>query len=335
MLDVGATCEITVEAGQIIVSGDTNKVTVSQKDAKTWVVTAKEKGDTNVQVRGGDDQSLITTIDVHVNNQAPTRGDKMHTDLLRLSPADTADVPSDYEAPDDADPPMLYKVDPPLNFADYFSDKDGDSLKYTATSSAPRNAVVAAIDGDTVLVDLLNNVGDKITIEFTATDSDADDPKSAAGTLSVEVQLMPVRVHTYTVVQFIDSGTNNFSSPVEVGFRQGQEHILKFSGGFEFAGDVVAAAGQGNANVADVECQAAGASPEDGNVCYVITKSGSVTLGTLTYSADHDLPFTVTGPGLHTVTVAFKIWANDDDSVLKLHEAKRTLQLRVEPVTEQ
>ena len=298
-------------------------------------MTAKKKGAANVQVRDGEDLKLIETIDIHVNNQAPTRNAKEH---MVLEPLTAVPAPAGYEPPDDADGigNVLYSFI--LPFGDYFSDKDKDPLKYTAKSSAPRNAVVAAINGNTVLVDLLNNVGDKVAFEFTATDDDPDDPKESVGTLSVEVQLSPVLSHTYTVFQFAQSGTHNFASPVEVGFRQGADHILRFSDGFGFTAAVDTMAGGSVPTTTTEICQIADAIPAIGDSCYVITKSGSVTLGALdtTTSANYDLPFKVTGPTVHSITVAYKRWEMNaaTQPELTLYEDSRTLQLRVNPVSE-
>ena len=217
---------------------------------------------------------------------------------------------------------------------DYFEDKDGDTLTYIARSSNSRNAVVAAVNGTTVLVDILNNEGNVVEFTFTAKDNDEDDPKESVGSLIYRVQLMAVKSRTYNVTQFTESTTDDFDSPIAVGYRTVAVHKLVFTSGFAFAADVD---GAGNsASTIDVDCSTI-TTPADNDECFEITKSGSIVLGALvTTGGNSELPFTLTGFTDPEITVTYKRWDNNTASppVAILAQDKRRLQLNVVPVVE-
>ena len=338
VLDVGDTCTVPVEDGQTVVSGDTNKLTVSETSANTFTVTAKAKGDASVQIRDADDLSLIERIDIHVNNQAPLRkAMKDPTSAMPLAAAADADIPSSYSRPDDAamvtgDGEGLHKFT--IMWSDYFEDKDGDTLTYKARSSNSQNAVVAAVNGTTVLVDILNNEDNTVEFTFTAKDNDEDDPKESVDSLTYRVQLMAVNSRTYNVTQFTGSGTDDFDSPIAVGYRTVAEHELVFTSGFAFAADVD---GAGDSASTITNACSAITTPADGAECFEITKSGSIVLGTLAAEGGNlGVPFTLTGFTDPTITVTYRRW--DDNTatppVPTLTQDMRTLQLNVVPVVE-
>ncbi|MCY4482184.1 MAG: hypothetical protein OXC12_04845 [Spirochaetaceae bacterium] len=268
-LDVGGTCKVTAAAENSVKSGNTNLLTVTKKDGY-WEVLAIAKGTTTVEVRNTATNALVETIDVHINNQAPTRTDKTHgLAQLMFDSGGEADYPDDDIAASPAKP--LYKIvvdktatADALNLDEFFTDADGDDVTFSAKSSHPDRAIVVGYievaNGTTeVLVDVLHNTGDEVTFTFSATDDDSDDPKVSAddNSLLLRVELKPVLSWEYSVGQYDAPQFFNFHNPNDVDYRRNNPlnfnetddtrdgwHQLVFSGdvdnvaGFKFAGHV-------------------------------------------------------------------------------------------------
>ena len=115
-----------------------------------------------------------------------------------------------------------------LNLDDYFTDPDGDDLRFTATSSHPDRAIVVGYnevaDGTTeVLVDVLHNTGNVVTFTFSATDNDSLENREASDSdnlLLLEVELRPVLSWRYDVGQYRTARGVDFRSPKDVDYRR-------------------------------------------------------------------------------------------------------------------
>ena len=243
-LDVGDTCKVMAPDGNTVKSGNKNLLTVTEEN-DYWEVLAIAKGDTTVEVRDSDTNALVETLDVHINNQAPTRkGTDPGLHQLWIAEIDpllleTPNYPKDGDDPlfvNSANQP-LYKIivvkpatdeeaTNDLNLDDYFTDADGDDVTFSAKSSHPDRAIVVGYnevaDGTTeVLVDVLYNTGDEVTFTFSATDDDADDPMVSAddNLLLLRVELKPVLSWSYDVDQYDAPQFFNFHNPKDVEYR--------------------------------------------------------------------------------------------------------------------
>ena len=237
-LDVGGTCEVTVPEGNTVKSGDSNLLTVTEIDDH-WEVLAIAKGDTTVEVRDSITNDEVTTIEVHINNQAPTRTTKnpalaqlRFNDGMAAATGDggKADYPDDNVAASAAKPLYKIVVDKAeavaLNLDEYFQDADsGDDLTFSAKSSHPERAIVvgyiAVADGTTeVLVDVLYNTGNEVTFAISATDDDAEDALVSAAPLLLRVELKPVLSWEYGVEQYDAPQDYDFHTPRDVDYRR-------------------------------------------------------------------------------------------------------------------
>ena len=386
-LDVGDTCKVMAPDGNTVKSGNSNLLTVTKKDGY-WEVLAIAKGMTTVEVRDTNTNALVETIDVKINNRAPKRKGT-NPGLVQLSAvAATTAPPADLETPtypDDGKDPLfddgdgdpifvnsadepLYKIQIPgatpsdLNLDDYFTDPDGDDVRFTATSSHPERAIVVGFnevaDGTTeVLVDVLHNIGNVVTFTFSATDNDSMENRMTSDSenlLLLEVELRPVFSWRYDVGQYRTAQGVDFISPKDVDYRRNDPdnnndptggragwHHLDFTRdgatgdvGFQFAEDV-----GGDANHANMCTAAFVAAVTQGTAasCYEISLSNATTikLGDLIHvAADgvHTIPFQVLSAGNVTITVGYKYW--DGETPQELHEDSRDLSLRVNEVDE-
>ena len=352
-LDVNGTKDLSVEEGQDVISGNDSVVTVKQKDTTTWTVTAVAKGEAEVQVYDG--AKLVTTYTVTVNNQAPKRNTtKPATVYLLGDGAAGGFVINDYD-PD----AKLYRVSS-LNLSSFFEDPDsGDTLSFTATSSNPRDVVVAAYkkDGSEIYVDVLDasNIHD-FTITIGAMDQDG---KKAADTVDVTVDISPVLSQTYTVKQ---NPVNHNLKAVDIGYRTGVSHMLRFvhsdntqtDGGLEFADDfdtvlagrspTVAAARVTDIDAApiDTDLTAAAVNRTQGaawfNITGAIADAALAVDGTDTHI--HNLSFKLRGSSSTTVTIKYNVItvaANPTATPVvkeKVESVMRTVQLNVKRVSE-
>ena len=377
-LDVGGTCKVTAAAENSVKSGNTNLLTVTKKDGY-WEVLAIAKGSTTVEVRNTATNALVETIDVHINNRAPKRRGT-NPGRVQLSgeaapPAETPDYPDDGKDPlfndGDGDPIFvnsgdepLYKIVIPaggdLNLDDYFTDPDGDDVRFSASSSHPDRAIVVGYnvvaDGTTaVLVDVLHNTGNVVTFTFSATDNDATNRMTSDNDnlFQLDVELRPVLGWEYDVEQFNTAQGIDFVSPKDVDYRRNDPenhnatgdatkmgwHWLHFTAaatgqaGFQFAQEV-----GGDANESPPIMCADVATPTNGDTCYEITLSNSTTIkvGALAYDEPvHRIPFQVLSSGTVTLTVTYKRWVEEGTpAVLVLREESKDLSLRVNAVDE-
>ncbi|MDE0226978.1 MAG: hypothetical protein OXP28_17850 [Gammaproteobacteria bacterium] len=363
-LDVGDTCKVMAPDGTTVRSGNQNLLTVTKKDGY-WEVLAIAKGDATVEVRNSDTNALVDTFKIHINNRAPKRkGDNPGLQQLAMASTaaatlETPDYPDDGADPlfddDDGDPVFvnsakepLYKIvvskaanAPALNLNDYFTDPDGDDIRFTAKSSHPDRAIVVGYneiaDGTTeVLIDVLHNTGDVVTFTFSATDDDDTRARSADdNSLLLSVELRPVLSWRYDVGQFDAPQNFNFHNPRNVDYRRNDPdnhndpdppnrrgwHQLVFTGdenaeaGFKFAQDMAGVDGANHNKI----CGVGLATPvpadrlEEGTAemsCYVVTSSDPeiVKIGPAGKAGTPGIGLlqedgTGTDPGTHTINV--------------------------------
>ena len=379
-LDVGGTCKVTTAAENSVKSGNTNLLTVTKKDGY-WEVLAIAKGTTTVEVRNTATNALVEMIDVHINNRAPKRKGT-NPGRVQLSAAtvatdatfETPDYPDDGKDPlfndGDGDPIFVNSADEPLykivipgagdlNLDDYFTDPDGDDVRFSASSSHSDRAIVVGYnmvaDGTTeVLVDVLHNTGNVVTFTFSATDNDGTNrmTSDSDNLLLLDVELRPVLSWRYDVDQYRTAQGVDFVSPLDVDYRRSDPtnansedaragwHHLDFTRdgdtgdvGFQFAEDVDAT----GAAVADL-CTAElidAVTLNTAESCYAITLSNTTTIKLDDLElADgvHTIPFQVLSAGNVTITVTFMYW--DAETPQELHEESKDLSLRVNAVDE-
>ena len=142
-------------------------------DATKWTVRAEAKGTATVRLIGADGQ-MVNSVDVTVPNQAPTR-------TAMANPRTSLYYP--LEAGADGLSTTNFFLGP------FFTDPDGDALKYTFSSQSAEVLFVKATDTSAgkcciIFVDVLSETHESASIVVFATDSD-DAPTS--GTVEFQV----------------------------------------------------------------------------------------------------------------------------------------------------
>jgi hypothetical protein len=392
-LEVGKSQKITVNAGEVVYADETNVLAV-QNSPTSWTLTAVTKGKHTVQVRRADNAALVRTITLNVANQAPKRTslEPPHRATLQEINFDL-DNDGAVEANEAAEAVAgtqlglltafqrtygkvrLYQLmdgTGALDLDSYFTEPDGDPLKYEGSSENTIVAVVRDITkGGFVYVDVLKLDTFTFDITFTATDNDSN--KMSSAPLVVTVSSADVLEQDYQVVQQDVVGNFEFVQ-VDVGFRSDASHELVFEDGFLFAqahDNAVAPAAGTTGLSADIgtflEPTAAlsAAAGRLGESSYSISATGSIKAVVLqgataspaaaagtgvvhnspetdnvspdTAPADHVIQFEATAPGRATITVSYTIYVADGadpDSNPDAATASRTLTLNILPVLE-
>ena len=260
-----------------------------------------------------------------------------------------------------------------LDLDSYFTEPDGDPLKYEGSSENTIVAVVRDITkGGFVYVDVLKLDTFTFDITFTATDNDSN--KMSSAPLVVTVSSEDVLEQDYQVVQQDLVGNFEFVQ-VDVGFRSDASHELVFEDGFLFAQahDNAVAPAAGTTGLSDdtgtfVDPTAAlsAAVGRLGESSYAVSATGPIKAVVLQGATaaplaaagtgvahnspetgnvdpatddarDHVIQFEATAPGRATITVSYTIYVADGadpDSNPDAATASRTLTLNILPVLE-
>jgi hypothetical protein len=303
-------------------------------DKTKWTVRAEAKGMATVSHIGADGQT-IDSVDVTIPNQAPKRSSVPNpatSTFYPLVPATGADAGLSM-----------------TNFflEQYFTDLDGDELKYTFTSISPNVLFVKARKTTpgakccTIIVDVLSEEFRQASIVVHATDTE---DAQAVGTLEFQLGIGDgepttapndgVVPRTYHTDQQNDG---HFATIVRAGLRKHVEHTLNFrlvdlggdtTPGFKFAeifaaeltapGGKLVGATVTYTGATFVSTLPPAAGLNDGSSYYTISKrkGDPVTLGDLVPnpSPDTDPPnlmFSVTGVGEALATISFHVWDTD------------------------
>ena len=390
-LEVGKSQDITVDTGEVVYADETNVLAV-QNSSTSWTLTAVTKGKHTVQVRRADNAALVRTITLNVANQAPKRTslEPPHRATLQVINYDldnngAVEANEDSETVDGTQLGLLtafqrtygtvrlYQLmdgTGALDLDSYFTEPDGDPLKYEGSSGNTIVAVVRDITkGGFVYVDVLKLDTFTFDITFTATDNDSN--KKSSAPLMVTVSSKEVLEQDYEVVQQDVVGNFEFGQ-VDVGFRSDASHELVFEDGFLFAeahDDAVAPASGTTGYSPDpgtflAPTDALGAvATRLGESSYAVSATGPIKAvvlqgatattpaagtGVLHNSpetdniepdtaADHVIQFEATAPGRATITVNYTIYVADGadpDSNPDAATASRTLRLNILPVLE-
>ena len=393
-LEVGKSQDITVDTGEVVYADETNVLAV-QNSSTSWTLTAVTKGKHTVQVRRADNAALVRTITLNVANQAPKRTslEPPHRATLQEINFDLDNDRAVNETNEASEAiggtqfglltafqrtygkVRLYQLmdgTGALDLDSYFSEPDGDPLKYEGSSENTIVAVVRDITkGGFVYVDVLKLDTFTFDITFTATDNDSN--KMSSAPLVVTVSSADVLEQDYQVVQQDVVGNFEFVQ-VDVGFRSDASHELVFEDGFLFAeahDDAVAPAtdtpglSDNTGTFLDPTAALSAAAGRLGESSYSVSATGSIKAVVLqgatatpvaaagtgvlhnspetdnvapdTAPADHVIQFEATAPGRATITVSYTIYVADGadpDSNPDAATASRTLTLNIQPVLE-
>jgi hypothetical protein len=309
-------------------------------NANKWTIRAEAKGTATITHIGADGQR-IASVDVTVPNQAPMRTDhpnprtSLYYELIDASL--DADSATDMMHADYGLSRTDFFLDP------YFTDPDGDALKYTFSSQSPEVLFVKATNTAndvccTVFVDVLSETHESASIVVHASDSGG---LEAIGTVEFQVGVLDPEVlpRKYTTHQQIDG---DLATVVRVELRKQVLHTLEFVEvtqdsavvhGFKFALDflekLIADKQIGSTTVttnyvgeeqtsdnkvpAEDGTEGVGVftiSARDGDPVKVGVDSLS-SIGTT--DAVPSLTFELTGAGSAVVTVSYHVWDNDMD----------------------
>ena len=301
-------------------------------DANKWTVRAEAKGSAIIRYYGADGV-VIDSVEVTVPNQAPMRTDTPDprtSTYYALTRIDT----------DGADDYGLSTTD--IFLEPFFTDPDGDPLKYTFTSQSSEVLFVKAKNTAagrccTIYVDVLGTTHESASIVVHASDSEGEE---ATGTLDFQVGIADNAVipRTYKSDQQADG---DLATIVRVELRKKATttatppvpgHVMQFievdiggtvTNGFKFAADFdvifnaeygAGADHTGTLHTGDADPTA------EGTPYFTVTARkgdpvGSLVLNYNTAAGDPppSLNFQVTKAGNAVVTVTYHVWDLDLD----------------------
>ena len=333
---VGAIKIVTLGAGERLTSSVMAVVSVEpgvEPKATEWTIRAEKKGESTVR-HYGTDGNVIGSVAVTVPNQVPVRSGTPNpptNEYLTLTPITSGD---------DDGLSTAY-----ISLAPFFTDPDGDALKYNFISQSPNVLFVKATKPASraccmVFVDVLNEDYPSASIVVRATDS--------AGANAVGIMEFQIGIDDNVVPRHYETHQQNngdLATIVRVHLRTDAVHDLKFievetggtiTHGFKFAelydsvvaGEFIDADG-GDVTRTDPDYKGAifvealpkaddTDPPDNGEAFYTVSarKGDPVKSLALINEAGEEaavpmMNFEVTKTGQAVVTVSYHVWDND------------------------